>query len=317
MLRNILPCLLAFGLLLASCKKGSTDDSPNQSDSLGTGWSKVDIGKGNYFVDIFFSGKTGYGVGGNKILKSPDGGTTWKTVCHVEPILMNIAMWGTSSALFVGGNKIYSTNNGGESFDSTAVTDATIYDVFFINESTAYAIGNRLWKTTDGGQIWRATQDFGESSGKYRSLYFVDTLNGWVNASRNLFKTTDGSMTWEKNTASELSNGMIRAVFFSDTSIGYISNENNILKTNDGGDSWKVVFAKDEFICDIHFLSKDVGYINTLKCIYKTIDGGTNWTKEVKLGGKEQNGQFVELHFIDENHGWSCGHFDYILKYTK
>ncbi|HTN08046.1 hypothetical protein [Agriterribacter sp.] len=52
--RNIVLCLLSFGLLLAFCKKGSTDNLSTQTDSPGAGWSKADIGEGNYFVDIFF-----------------------------------------------------------------------------------------------------------------------------------------------------------------------------------------------------------------------------------------------------------------------
>ncbi len=319
MLRKILPCLLSFGLLLASCKKGSTDDPSNQTDSLGAGWSKVDIGKGNQFIDIFFFGSTGFGTGGKNIFRSKDGGDTWSIAYQVELDITNTAMGSTANVVFVSavGGKIYYTGNGGDSFDSTIVMDTGIYDAFFVNENTAYALGDNVWKTEDGGHSWNLLYAFTPSPGYYKTLYFTDELNGWISTGSGLFKTVDGGITWEKNT-SELFSGVIGAIFFNDADNGYISNRNNILKTEDGGASWKIVFSDPESMTiDIHFVAKEIGYINSRKSIYKTTDGGKRWAKEVRLSGSGQSPMVVELHFTDAGHGWASGLIGNILKYTR
>lgn len=319
MLRNVLPYLLSVGLLLASCKKGSTDDPSNQADSLGTGWSKVDIGKGNYFIDIFFFGKTGFGTGGKSIFRSKDGGDTWSVACEVELGITNIAMGNKDNAVFVSavGGKIYYTGNGGDSFDSTTVDDSGIYDAYFVNENTAYAVGDNIWKTEDGGHSWNLLYAFTPSPGYYKTLYFTDEMNGWASVGSGLFKTVDGGITWEKNT-SELFSGVIGAIFFNGVNNGYISNRNNILKTEDGGASWKISFTDpEETTIDIHFVAKEIGYINSIKSIYKTTDGGKTWTREVKLGGSAGSSQFVELHFTNANQGWASGLIGNVLKYNR
>ena len=319
MLRNILPCLLSFVLLLASCKKGSTDDSPTQTDSLGTGWSKVDIGKEIFFIDIFFTGNTGFGTNEYDIFRSIDGGDSWNMAHHTDLGITNIAMGNTNNAVFVSaqGGKIYYTNNGGESFDSTKVDDSGIYDAYFVSENIAYALGDNIWKTIDAGHSWDLVHAFSSPSSSYKTLFFTNEMNGWANAGSGLFKTVDGGITWEKNTSGFFS-GVIGAIFFNDADNGYISNKNNILKTEDGGASWKIIFTDPEDITiDIHFVTKEIGYINSIKSIYKTTDGGKNWTREVKLGGSGRSPQFVELHFTNASHGWASGLIGNILKYTR
>jgi photosystem II stability/assembly factor-like uncharacterized protein len=318
MLRKILPCLLSFGLLLASCKKGSTDDPSNQTDSLGAGWSKVDIGKGNQFIDIFFFGSTGFGTGGKNIFRSKDGGDTWSIAYQVELDITNTAMGSTANVVFVSavGGKIYYTGNGGDSFDSTIVMDTGIYDAFFVNENTAYALGDNVWKTEDGGDSWNLLYAFTPSPGYYKTLYFTDELNGWISTGSGLFKTVDGGITWEKNT-SELFSGVIGAIFFNDADNGYISNRNNILKTEDGGASWKIVFSEQDLLLDIYFPSKDTGYINLRKSIYKTTNGGLSWHREVKLNEHDGAIGTIELHFTDTGHGWASGSKGAILKYIR
>jgi photosystem II stability/assembly factor-like uncharacterized protein len=319
MLRNILPCLLSFGLLLASCKKGSTDDSSNQTDSLGAGWSKVDIGVGNYFIDIFFFGNTGFGTGRNNIFRSDDGGNTWNIAYQAALEITNIAMGSTDNAVFVSGEggKIYYTNNGGDSFDSTTVVDTGIYDAFFVNENTAYALGDNVWKTKDGGHSWNLLYAFTPSTHIYKTLYFLDEMNGWASVPSGLYKTKDGGVTWEKNITSGLASGMIGAISFSDINTGYISNKNNILRTNDAGDSWKIVFSEQDLLLDIYFPSKDTGYINLRKSIYKTTNGGLSWHREVKLNEHDGVMGTIELHFTDTGHGWASGSKGAILKYIR
>ena len=196
MLPTIFPCLLSFVVLLPSSKKGSTDDSPTQTDSLGTGWSKVDIGKEIFFIDIFFTGNTGFGTNEYDIFRSIDGGDSWNMAHHTDLGITNIAMGNTNNAVFVSaqGGKIYYTNNGGESFDSTKVDDSGIYDAYFVSENIAYALGDNIWKTIDAGHSWDLVHAFSSPSSSYKTLFFTNEMNGWANAGSGLFKTVDGGI---------------------------------------------------------------------------------------------------------------------------
>lgn len=143
MIRKLFLYCTLFSVLLISCKKNTdTPIETIQPDSLGTGWSKVDIGADNYFSDIFFIGNMGFGAGRNQIFRSADGGDTWNVIKTTALTLINISMWDANNAIVVSqSNTIYFTNNGGDNFDSVVIEDTQIRDVFFINRTTAYIIG--------------------------------------------------------------------------------------------------------------------------------------------------------------------------------
>ncbi|HEX5024623.1 MAG TPA: YCF48-related protein [Agriterribacter sp.] len=310
---------ILFCLAIVSCRKGNTADSVNQTDSLGSGWSKVDIGEGNFFIDVFFFGSMGFGTGEKSIFISRNEGTTWAIAYQAELEITNIAMGSKNNAVFVSGSggKIYFTSNGGDSFDSTTVADSGIYDAFFVSENMAYALGDNLWKTTDGGNSWELLHAFTPPSRFYKTLFFSDEMNGWVSVPTGLFKTTDGGVNWVK-IDSDLFSWTIGGIFFHDANSGYISNRNNILKTEDGGASWNIVYTDPQGVAiDIHFVTRNLGYFNTQKSIYKTTDGGLSWSKEVRLRQDGGNSGAVELHFTDANHGWVSGSLGSILKYVR
>lgn len=151
----------------------------------------------------------------------------------------------------------------------------------------------------------------------YKTLYFVDEINGWVSVSTGLYKTTDRGQNWVK-IDSDLFSWTIGGIFFHDANTGYISNKNNILKTEDGGASWNIVYTDtQEVAIDIHFVTRNLGYFNTQKSIYKTTDGGLSWSKEVRFRQEGGNSGAIELHFTDANHGWASGSIGTILKYTR
>jgi photosystem II stability/assembly factor-like uncharacterized protein len=62
----------------------------------------------------------------------------------------------------------------------------------------------------------------------------------------------------------------------------------------------------------IHFINENIGYESFGHRIFKTTDGGINWTKIIGLG----NSNIVEIHFIDEMHGWAICFDGTILKYN-
>ena len=303
-------------LILFSCKKENVSRiiPTIPQDTLATGWKKiafVDSIPG--LSDIFFIGNTGFSIHSTIIYKTTDGGINWIKIPVSVNGLSNIGMGNDQNAIFVGAkNKIIVTHNAGVSFDTVVVADASISDVFFVSATTAYAAGNSIWKTTDAGSSWTKLYDFNVTD-RYESLHFINDKTGWVIRKDGLYKTSNGGLAWQAiNTGTTIKFEGYHIVFFPDETHGYISDSYSVARTNDGGLSWTKSYTGDLVFHDIHFISANLGYITDKTRILKTIDGGITWNPEVVL----TEGRVIELHFIDQNHGWACAP-DGILKYEK
>ena len=288
--------------LFSSCSRKSTPN-PAPVDTLAAGWKKITSPSGG-LDDIFFvNNNTGYTTGGGVIYRSTDGGNNWQKVYQSPQGILNIGMGSETTSAFIGASgKIIFTKNGGASFDSVTVSD-NLSDVFFVNATTAYAVGNSFWKTTNAGSSWTKLYDF--TGGVYRSLHFLNEMNGWMaGTGGKVFKTTNGGLNWEQKTVGpDYDFTATGNVFFIDQNNGYVTDGTSIAKTTNSGTSWSKVFTRPSGYTDLHFISADVGYITDGHYLRKTIDGGATWTKELVLA----NFGLIEIHFTDSNHGWVCG----------
>ncbi|MBK9330807.1 MAG: T9SS type A sorting domain-containing protein [Ignavibacteria bacterium] len=78
-----------------------------------------------------------------------------------------------------------------------------INDIFFINKNTGWCVSNEfllngttLIKTTNGGNNWVA-ESFPDSTVFFRTIYFLDSLNGYLAGFfGKIYKTTDGGDNW-------------------------------------------------------------------------------------------------------------------------
>lgn len=312
-------------LFLFSCKKSNTENIPvvNQ-DSLGHGWSKVFIGEGNTMVDIQFSDNTGFSVGGNKIFKSIDGGDTWVVVRSTSSPVTNLSMWGEDNIIVAGGsNQIYSSLDGGSSFQQISLDDNALNEVAFVGDKTAYAIGNHLWKTSDGGVNWQKLYSFPEISTQiYRSIHFINENRGWAIASNasseaGLYKTEDGGINWTVLDSGYAKYGIATMSILYDN-VAFLNNLREFSQSGDGGKTWnKIITNTISAFNDTHFLNPDYGYISDSKHIYKIIDMGSSISTEVSLSPNNNNANIVEIYFTNIYRGWACGYKGYILKYER
>jgi photosystem II stability/assembly factor-like uncharacterized protein len=134
-----------------------------------------------------------------------------------------------------------------------------------------------------------------------------------------VIKTSDGGDNWELlNTP--VSTHLL-TIYFIDQYTGFAAggntNTSSIIKTTNGGASW-VITDNSQFVTrSITFINNMTGfaaggYLNQAK-ILKTTNGGNNWFAL-------NHGVIRELHnvhFINENTGWSCGMNAMILKTTN
>jgi len=314
-------------LFFSSCKKDNNNNptppppSPVPSDTLATGWKKINFIDSSGIYDIFFINNTGFAISSH-IFKSSDGGENWSQLISPSGLdtysFINIGMGNEMNAIFVTRfNQLVSTHSGGPSFTTKALSDPILSDVFFIDSTVAYAIGKSVWKTIDGGDNWTKLYDFTPSTG-FSSLFFTNEQTGWVKKPQGVYKTINGGIDWQLVNTDTINFSNGGAIFFLNSDTGYISNSYSVEKTVNGGASWNKVFTctyTTSVYHDIHFVSENVGYITDGPCIFKTTGGGNTWTKVVALASSSNS--LVELHFTDANHGWACGQKGTILKYSQ
>jgi photosystem II stability/assembly factor-like uncharacterized protein len=271
-------------ILFSSCGKDNVNKRTSQvdTDTLTTGWKKMKFIDSTGLLDIFFINNTGFAVG-THIYKSSDGGENWSLISAPPAMgignFLNIGMGSEMNAVFVSADRLISTHNGGTSFITNIPGDKALSDAFFIDSTIAYAVGNSLWKTVDGGDNWSKLYDFPTTTG-FSSFFFTNEKTGWVSKREGVYKTTNGGIAWQRvNTDTISLDG--EGIFFLNASTGYISNTTSIERTLDGGASWNKVFAcTNNTYHDIHFVSANVGYITDGPRVFKTSDGGNTWTKK-------------------------------------
>ena len=124
----------------------------------------------------------------------------------------------------------------------TSPITTTLNDVFFIDNSNGWAVGNNgvIIHTTNGGQLWTVQQS--GVTGNLSAVFFVDANNGYaVGGSTGLtkpaIKTTDGGTTWTNMTVGNPSFPYVD-VAFSSVNHGLIVSWDSIYATSDAGATW-------------------------------------------------------------------------------
>jgi photosystem II stability/assembly factor-like uncharacterized protein len=193
--------------------------------------------------DIYFlNDSLGWAVGGEYwskglILKTTDKGNSWqRMLLPINNYCAAIKMSNDSVGFIVGGDpmKIWKTENGGNYWDLVLqdYSSSNQYDISLINDSIGFAVGSKLFKTSDGGVNW---EEFSLPLLSYRSVF---TYNNkcWITASgfnySHILYTSDYGLNWIPI------NSPIHAYnsFFINDSLGWFCGmSNNVLKTYSGG----------------------------------------------------------------------------------
>jgi len=315
---------IASLVIFTSCNKDNSEPvippAPVAADTLSAGWQKISFINSLDLVDIFFINNTGFAVGSD-VYKSSDGGDHWTLLAAgsglAQDSYLNIGMGNENNAIFTADNfSFIATRNGGKTFTKKQLSDHLLSDVFFVDTTTAYAVGNSVWKTTDAGDTWTKLYDFRPTTG-FSSIFFTDKQTGWVVKQDGIYKTTNGGAAWQlvNTDTSGLTYGGVG--FFINANTGFVATRHFLKKTVDGAATFNKVFTfgYEDAYHDIYFVSANVGYITDGPRIFKTTDGGNTWSKIVVLAAPSR--LLVELHFTDARHGWACGEKGIILKFTE
>jgi len=270
---------------------------------------------------IFFTDSI-YGFTGSNTLsaKTTNGGVNWTVISNTGASMFYInSLTGWHSG-FPG--RIEKTTNGGSTFvvQPTTSTDY-LFDVFFINLNTGWAVGGTttesILKTTNSGSNW-LFQTSNTSYGLY-SLCFIDEFTGWAAGSQfasKIIHTTNGGTNWISQSTPQ--NSSIFSIRFVDALTGWaVGGTNNvelIFKTTNGGINWLTQNSPvNNGLRDCALINPDTAFaVGIGGRIIKTTNGGTNWISQ----NSTTSNDLVSMKFINPNTGYVCGG-NTILKTTN
>ena len=146
---------------------------------------------------------------------------------------------------------------------------------------------------------------------RYDDLYFTSATHGTVGDPKGIFHTTfDGGETWIQ---SDQKNVYIRSIEYISPSVGFAGSlENKFFQTLDGGISWNDISDRipgmHKSICGLSHIGDSiiygVGVFFSPARFFKSTDAGNSWTV-IELDSLLFGG--VDVHFIDEMHGFIAG----------
>jgi photosystem II stability/assembly factor-like uncharacterized protein len=343
---NILNVIIKFGIcifivLFVSCIKAPTNSigNPPFIPQNGT-WRVIDSPtKGTLFNVTFVNSKVGWATTYRAILKTNDGGDTWKIIKEINdsPSIMSVQFLNEQIGWIVLGDSILSkTNDGGNTWIqySTVKFNGHIvyFEVFhFVNENVGWLEVSNIWdrgifKTIDGGITWIHQLDL-YSCETIQDIFFIDDLTGWATCSYHvqtnpngdgptidrgyIYRTIDGGNHWLKS-AIIINNWEIGSIHFFDHKNGVLGFL-GIHFTDDGGDTWQ--YTGYESSNNIYFINKLYGWLISKNSIAVTTDGCKTWASMNEVF-KDVSYELNSVYFYDLYNGWIVGNNGLILKYS-
>lgn len=200
-----------------------------------------------------------------------------------------------------------------------------LYDVFFINETTGWAVGLQgfsspgvILKTLDGGNSW--TVQSTDAPFALMAVHFINETHGWAaGEDATIMHTSDGGDNWGFQDAGATDIAHFEDVYFADENTGWVVGRGGpgssgvILKTTDGGTTWTAQSTGISYNAQLlaaSFVDENTGWVvGTPGLILHTSDGGNNWTEQPS--GSDET--FEGVHFVNASTGWVVGYDETIL----
>jgi photosystem II stability/assembly factor-like uncharacterized protein len=233
-----------------------------------------------------------FASGEGVIVKTDDGGNTWRRVYQEPPP--------TPEEL--------------EKPKNERRRSVTFSDVFFFDERRGWAVGTDGWIMYSGsaGEYWDRL-----STGVDRALnsvWFVSPSRGFLACDDGqIYATDNGGKRWVVRAAAG-GGEPLRSLFFLDEAYGWaVGDGGTIMRTRDGGASWKEMRLGGAIsLRGVCFVDRITGWLAGERgTLMKTWDGGDTWVND----RSPVTSDFSGIQFISPELGWAVGDRGVILEY--
>jgi peptide/nickel transport system permease protein len=235
----------------------------------------------------------GYTVGVNgTILRSDDGGRTWKLIAFPSSITLTDVSFSGASVVWVVGKSgaIYNTSDAGNKWfkQNSTATDA-LHAVWFnyaTEKGWAAGANGTILNTSNSGVAWNK-----QSSGTnvtIRDIEFSQGMGFAVGDSGTILKTSDWGATWAPLPSGV--NTSLVSIEIIDKNRTYICGKGGMfLRTTDGGSTWtKLDTGTSADILGLEFFDSSVGLASgSGGLLLRTTSGGDSWEPQVSNTTKD------------------------------
>jgi photosystem II stability/assembly factor-like uncharacterized protein len=259
-----------------------------------------------------------FGYGG-RLLRSTDGGSSWtdmqtRVLPSDAPLFQGGLVTSSQAGYLFDGASVYTTSDFGSTWRKTLSDATNLRGLSFPSAQVGYAVGDGLWKTTNGGATWAGLPGPGFSS--QAAQFLTDDLGFAADAQSysacggyggsgggentcpsGLHVTTDGGATWNAVLMPPAASSYrLSAFHFPTAEVGYVCRFNG-----DSGRSeiWKLVNPADpatitsERVSDfgvniqiLHFRDETSGLASDRGAVFRTSDGGRTWQEVLNVTGQ-------------------------------
>ncbi len=241
---------LAYDCMLRTTNGGKTWDTINFSVGQQGGVSSIS------FIDT----SQGWCMvpGLNKLLKTTDGGLTWREIYTTPYYKLNFIIqfidslngFGVGADTAYGTSRVWKSIDGGKSWTSHTLPNGSLGRLDFPDLRHGWLVGQGMYATTDSGRTWQGQVYDSITVGGLCGAVFIDSLRGWACAQSSgwVIHTSDGGKTWVNEFHIPQSPHQLTPsnISFSDSLNGWIFGftfylgdlSELIYRTTDGGKSW-------------------------------------------------------------------------------
>lgn len=149
------------------------------------------------------------------------------------------------------------------------------------------------------------------SPGDLSTIFFIDSVNGWVGGNGGIYRTTDGGLSWVSQVLPVVTG--ISKLYFRTSSVGFATGSGGtILKTTNSGTTWnQKQSGTHRGLSSIYFLNSQLGWACGVDTVTLTTDQGETWsTRSVPAIAH------WDISFRNSQEGWVVGLYGSCFKST-
>jgi photosystem II stability/assembly factor-like uncharacterized protein len=214
-------------LIIFKINYGASKYELYRSNNRGNTWQLINnnIPFTNRKFD-FVTSQIGYSTAADGIYKTSDGGISWQKKYSISSSAGFTCIKFYDSLVGFVYREIFGmlrTTDGGVTWEQKSTPSDRINDIFFVDQTTAFAVGDLgvVYKTTDGGNIWTYVSPTPRIyANDFYTLYFFNSNKGVVAGHRGrICFTSDGGISWRQQSPTHTD---VTSVAFPTRDTGYL-----------------------------------------------------------------------------------------------